>query len=29
MRDLMDIFGWTSPAMAIRYVEAAKVVEVE
>ena len=29
MRELMDIFGWTSPAMAIRYVEAAKVVKVE
>ncbi len=29
MRDLMDIFRWTSPAMAIRYVEAAKVVKVE
>ena len=29
MRELMTIFGWTSPAMAIRYVEAAKVVKVE
>ena len=29
MRELMDIFGWTSPAMAIRYVEASKVVKVE
>jgi len=29
MRELMDIFGWTSPAMAIRYIEEAKVVKVE
>lgn len=27
--ELMDIFGWTSPAMAVVYVEQAKVVELE
>ncbi len=29
MRELMSIFGWSSPAMAIRYIEAAEVVKVE
>ena len=27
-RELMDIFGWTSPSMALRYQAAAKVVRV-
>ena len=27
--ELMDIFGWTSSATAVRYIEAAKIVEVE
>jgi len=28
-KELMDIFGWASPAMAVRYQEAAKVISVE
>ena len=29
INELMEIFGWNSPAMAIRYIEAAQVTEVE
>lgn len=27
--ELMDIFGWTSPAMAVRYIERARIIEVD
>lgn len=29
INELMDIFGWSSPAMAVRYIERAKLIEVE
>jgi len=29
LRELMDIFGWTSPAMAARYIESATVISPE
>jgi len=29
IRELMDIFGWSSPAMAVGYIEAARVIDVE
>ncbi len=29
VNELMDIFGWTSAAMAVNYVESARVVELE
>lgn len=29
MNELMEIFGWNSPAMAIRYIEESKVIELE
>lgn len=29
MRKMMDVFGWASPAMAVRYQEAARVVKLE
>jgi len=29
VKQLMEIFGWNSPAMAVRYIEDAKVIELE
>ncbi len=29
VKELMDIFGWNSPAMAVRYIESARVIELE
>ena len=29
VKELMDIFGWNSPAMAVRYIESAKVIELD
>ena len=29
LRELMDIFGWTSPAMAARYIQSAEIVDPE
>jgi len=29
IKDLMEVFGWKSTAMAMRYIEDAKVIEVE
>lgn len=29
VKELMDIFGWNSPAMAVRYIESARVIELD
>lgn len=29
LRELMDVFGWSSPGMAIRYIESLQVVDAE
>ena len=29
IKELMDIFGWNSPAMAVRYIEAATIIDVD